>query len=112
METITRPVVGDAEYTLTVARFMISQPENWRKGEFECEGKAFCALGAIRYLWFQQPVREEYYGDSVAVRILKRIVGAALTSDLVLWNDAPERTHREVLAAFDAAIAEAQRLGI
>ena len=53
MEKITRPVVGEAEYMLTLARAMISRPENWCQHDFTREG-AFCATGAIRHLWFLQ----------------------------------------------------------
>ena len=40
-----------------------------------------------------------------ALATLKRIIGS---HEIVPWNDAPERTHAEVMAAFDRAIAAEQ----
>jgi hypothetical protein len=58
----------------------------------------FCAVGAInrvgKYGWDFSPERD----------LLKRVVGY----DPIDWNDAPERTQAEVLAAFDKAIELAE----
>ena len=43
-----------------------------------------------------------------AVEALKIAAGAPLTHGIANWNDAPERTLAEVLAAYDKAIATAE----
>ena len=103
--------IGDAEYHLTVARALIDKPEKWCQGGFH-KGDSFCAAGALREPWMTKPVREEYYGESRAAELLAKAVGIYDFNLISRWNDAPERTHAEVLAAYDRAIAEARRLGV
>ena len=108
MEPTIRPVVGEAEYTLTLARAMISRSGAWCKGDFH-KDEAFCATGALRHLWLLQPVEEKWYGDSQAMKLLRQAVGR---DDITVWNDLPETTHNSVLWAYDTAIEEARRLGV
>ncbi len=61
---------------------------------------AVCAIGAI----METTVNGHIYCTS-RDRIIK-VLGLANNSELIWWNDAPERTQAEVLAAFDAAIAQ------
>lgn len=85
------------------ARDKIADPAKWGKGG-RCDGRGmdtFCAAEAI----------EEAYAPgwllhrSEAFRKLHQAAGLPQSSgSLVDWNDAPERTHAEVLAAFDKAI--------
>src|SRR5271163_3578252 len=103
--------IGDAEYQLTVARALIAKPENWCKGAFH-KGCAFCAAGALREPWLALPVKYGYYGESQAAQLLSRVIGIEYFGFIHRWNDAPERMHSDVLGAYDAAIAEARRLGV
>jgi hypothetical protein len=99
--------IGDAEYQLTVARALISTPEKWCQRGFK-RGEAFCASGTLREL---QPRFDPYvyYQDSRAFRLLaQETTKKGFT--VIGFND--YHTHGEVLAVFDAAIAEARRLGV
>lgn len=122
-----REVVEEALLRLTYARALIEQPEHWTKGTLarnryrepvgvaSPSAECFCVLGAIRcvdgaplriqavVLNAEQPTTP--YG--VAVTVMYNITRA--TTGIGAWNDAPERTHEEVLAAFDAAIERCER---
>jgi hypothetical protein len=63
--------------------------------------KSVCAVAAIAI------ASPDWWIDQGAAQPLVRAVGVASAQDLLGWNNAPERTHAEVLAAFDKAIAEA-----
>jgi hypothetical protein len=111
--------VGEAEYQLTVARALISKPENWCQGGFRKNlykfgvvvGAAFCAGGAMRESNLDPYV---FYQHTPAYGFLHEAAGIAPAPDgsLSEWNDAPARTHGEVLAVYDAAIAKARELGV
>ena len=93
---------------LLAARALIERPENWGKGHFiqwHGETPAYCASGALNYamthsaVWMSHSLAYQFMGSSVGCSPLK-------LSD---WNDAEERTHSEVLAAFDRAIELAEK---
>jgi hypothetical protein len=91
------------------ARSLIEKPERWTQGAAarkECgdtcnaadiRAVCFCALGAIERALADVGV----VGD--VARRTRAMIGPTHGS-VVMWNDAPERTHAEVLASFDAAI--------
>ena len=91
------------------ARARIERPEAWAAGEYcldagdkPCrygEAIRFCAIGAI------EADREPF--KIVARELLSRAAGVRKHL-LAVWNDAEGRTHAEVLAAFDRAIALAE----
>lgn len=117
METIHRPVVGEAEYTLTLARALISRPGTWCKGSFSKDNgdshiSAFCAAGALRHLWYLKYGRATFYGTSRAAELLAQAAGLPDFRYVGKWNDAPETTHSSVLWAYDTAIAKAKELGV
>jgi hypothetical protein len=93
---------------LVAARKVIEDPESWAHGEaFVPETGQRCAAMAIS-------VANDNKGhyDAACSAVFKAATGEAPTHTapaLALgdWNDASERTHAEVLAAFDKAIAEA-----
>lgn len=62
--------------------------------------RKWCASGAV----FAQKGHGRIVGDALSV--LSRVVETSSISD---WNDAPVRTKREVLAAFDRAIKAASK---
>lgn len=97
--------MNEALGMLKAARAKIVKPENWGKGmrihreRFE----SFCAAEALEEA-------SEYPRDLLEFKRAVRALycAAGLDSDidyLHKWNDAPERTHAEVLAAYDLAIA-------
>jgi hypothetical protein len=90
---------------LKAAKAKIEKPESWGKGR-RCERRHFdtcCAAEAIE---------ECSIPDSKRTRAFKALYNAAgldwMEDNLTVWNDAEERTHAEVLAAFDLAIATLQ----
>lgn len=81
---------------LIAARALIDTPKKWVKSAYHREKNglhSYCAAGAL--ISVEAPGRTAY--DCLA-----EAIGYRCVSD---WNDAPERTHAEVLAAFDKAIA-------
>jgi hypothetical protein len=102
METITRPVVGDVEYLLTLTRAVITDPDKWTQHEYGTSDGAQCASGAL-YTTAAKITQARY---SETYNLLREIMGGRIID----FNDT--HTHAEVLAAFDAAIAEAKRLGV
>ena len=91
---------------LVAARKRIENSANWGKGNEvfaeDPKNNKDCAQWAIYRV---RGIDHGTYVDG-AIRLLKR--GAGVTH-LVEWNDAPERTHAEVLAAFDKAIELARQ---
>lgn len=83
---------------LTAARALINAAEKWgqRENAFgkgrRCAGSAICDAVPC------------YADSSAAFEAFEAII----KQPIVRWQDAPERTHAEVMAAFDRAIAAAQ----
>lgn len=86
---------------LKAARAKIADPKDWGKGlrgyDRSCETS--CAAEAISSFGDGY-----YHGDSTQA-FLALISAAGKPYHIQDWNDAPERTHAEVIAAFDRAIA-------
>lgn len=101
---------------LIAARAKIEEPERWTQGKFALSPLAnqvkptsrravcWCSLGAIAAVTHDDPndVNDDVYWIlQRAMRLPDGVMAVAV------WNDAPGRTHAEVLAAFDRAIAAA-----
>jgi hypothetical protein len=82
---------------LIAARKLIEKPENWTQRKFR-HGDAYCMSGALLAIDGHSIMSSAVYAA------LKQAVPSSFHC-LAEWNDAPERTHAEVLAAFDRAIA-------
>lgn len=85
---------------LIKARALIADPAMWGKGR-RGRDRPFatcCAAEAIE----DMPYSEARRRAIVALR--NAVLSHPSVERLVDWNDAPERTHAEVLAAFDKAI--------
>ena len=86
---------------LEAARALIDTPEKWHQGSFRKydNGVAcrWCALGAC----YQLTERGDHMRYRDMARALRGVVGMPVHD----WNDAPERTHADIMAAFDKAIA-------
>ena len=117
-----------AERTTTLdvlrrARELLSEPQGWTQGTFarDIRGRraasardavCWCAIGALL-----RATDVSIRADAVAAVAALVHHGIGITAPdssraLVAWNDCPERTHAEVLEAFDRAIAaEEQRHG-
>lgn len=87
-----------ASKVLQEARSLIDRPSKWCKGGFFC-GEKFCAFGAIMSARLDKP--------SFAGMYLAAAIGVLWPSNPggYAWNDAPERTHADVMTAYDVAIS-------
>lgn len=97
--------------TLRAARELLAEPDAWMQGDFaadECgdpvgalseHACAWCSDGAILAAGLS------FLKDISACNYLRRAIG---TADIWKWNDAPERTHADVLWAFTVAITLAE----
>lgn len=103
-----------AREILILARGYIEK--GWCRGQFarteDGEGalavsedaRSWCALGAIERATFEVPM-QSYASRGAAERLLREAAGVRSDFDATTaWNDDPERTKEEVLAAFDKAI--------
>ena len=92
----------DALDILKAGRAKITNPKDWGKGPRpeRLRFESCCAAEAIEEL--DHSFDREY---SRAILALRNAAGLDNNFGIPKWNDAPERTHAEVLAAFDLAIA-------
>lgn len=96
---------------LIAARALIDEPEKWCQGmnAVDADGnqvwgtdpraKARCGSGALYNVY-----RADVEDGQKAWDILADVVGGLFSN----WQDEPSRTHAEVLAAWNAAIAKAR----
>lgn len=102
--------------TLTIlkrARKLLSNPKRWCQGKFAKDGYGngcsvdderayqFCAAGAVEKA--AGGVVEDFHE---AAEALSRCVRGG---SVIGFNDAPRRKHEQILAAFDKAIARAEK---
>lgn len=95
--------MSDVHDVLVKARNLISDEKDWRKVGWGREHSPRCSHGAIVYAagGYQRGHQFDYDAAKAATHTLERVVGECV----ITFNDAKERTHAEVLAAFDKAIA-------
>lgn len=89
---------------LRAAKARIGTPERWCQGGASWEGlkgEQYPACAAIACWWHRGPRGAASDDERAAINALEAVV----MDHLPTWNDAPERTHAEVMAAFDRAIA-------
>lgn len=113
--TATFQVASNGDATLTAhailvkARNRIASKRRWRKGRFATPNAKnldtcqVCALGAISWAATGDP--HDGYGTANAQRALQEQTKELGHCFIVTFNDAPDTTHADVLAAFDRAIA-------
>jgi hypothetical protein len=99
---------------LREARATLTPEEAWAQGasaydashkqvrETDPTAVCWCALGAIARAF------NSHYGDDYHQSVTF-MLSAARTHDLAFWNDSSQRTHGQVLLAFDRAIELAER---
>lgn len=100
--------MNEVQQLLADAKALISAPERWTQGEFARDShghraywggelaKCYCSIGAINAVTHENAV--------LTMNKPYMILGSQVGGSIVVWNDAPERTHAEVMAAFDKAI--------
>lgn len=102
---------------LRAARALIDTPEKWNKSGTSATNEAgtgvpacsdgaccFCVFGGIR-----RAVSADWTRENACLCSLYAAIGFSDDpARLFRWNDAPERTHSEVMAAFDKAIEKAE----
>lgn len=81
---------------LIAARKKVELPQQWAQGETAFQTGHSCSLLALEHstVTLEESFQAKNY-------FYKAIGGQASIAE---WNDAPERTHEDVLAAFDKAI--------
>ena len=85
------------------ARALIDSPEKWWRPSWEnAPGNPACVANAICHANGELLFVEAH-------NVMCRALGLDRVPEIWHWNDAPERTHAEVLAAFDKAIELAER---
>lgn len=94
---------GQLEADLVAARELIELPENWLKGP--AKDDQCCALAALHQSLSDVAGDEAQTRFDAARGLLVTLCGCRLVS---AWNDAPERTHAEVIDLFDRAILVAK----
>jgi hypothetical protein len=107
--TSRRPeYISDALAVLARARELIADEDRWCRRSFarswlnipvpvqSVAARRFCTIGAIMHA-----------GRKLGVRIeeARNVLEWHIARPIEQWNDDPERTHAEVIAAFDGAIA-------
>ena len=84
---------------LEAARRSLLEPQVWCQSAFQ-KGDRRTAMTAIMLV--------EGPGIWEATNYFRRVAGCEL---ITIWNDHPDRTHEEVIAAFSAAVALAESEG-
>jgi hypothetical protein len=92
---------------LRKAKALIDTPEKWRQGLNHGDDSKLCAgdamMSASREL---RPIDPAFAYAAARSKVLE---GIGRLDGLVLWNDDPTTRHADVMQAFDAAIALAEK---
>ena len=95
---------------LQAARALIDQPEKWTQGAFrrDAQGNELmishlpvarrCAYGAI--------IAVSYADEDIEIELSDALERVINDCEITYWNDRPDRTHAEVMQAFDRAIED------
>ncbi len=95
---MSEAVVPTLAEDLRAAKALIDTPEKWHQGWYRNGKGAFCALGACR------EVTHGKGGDaSPAATALKEALPDKWPT-VVIFNDAADTTHADIMALFDRAI--------
>lgn len=91
---------------LTAALALCDTPSKWWRGDLVSDAMScHCPITAI-----DEVTAYGASGNAVeAVRLFGEAIGADTVLGITAWNDARERTHAEVRAAFERAIEIARR---
>lgn len=96
---------------LTRVREKLARPEAWTKGAHarNADGRVVRRSSPVATCWCLAGAALNVGGGIESASRLRMLLG--LEPGLPDWNDAPERTHAEVLARLDAAIKERSHAG-
>ncbi len=89
---------------LIAAKKIISDPRIWWQQGVP-SGGTICASMAIGHVLSGRAPDEARYLVDAAQAVLARAIGLCNSCLIPGWNDNPERTHAEVMEAFDKAIS-------
>lgn len=106
---------------LEVAKALISSPEKWTQGVSardargrhvdygSQQARCWCVLGAMMKI---DVGLDNFFGRQGAIWLLEKTMKSIWPSysGLGSWNDAPERTHADVMRLFTAAAVFAQQV--
>lgn len=102
---------------LIAARALIDAPEKWTQGVYarDADGEelgfcddssvCFCVEGAI------YTAINRGHSSAVDTAMAALMSMSPCIQNLAQWNDAPDRTHADVMQRFDRAIAKARAAG-
>lgn len=97
---------------LRAAKARIATPERWTRAAMarDQDGDRVASVSERACAWCSIGAMEAEVGASTSalVRALRALNLAVDGVPVDIWNDMPGRTHAEVLAAFDRAIALAE----
>lgn len=102
-----RPYEGSETTVVDVlrqARELLAEPGRWTQGSLarDADGHSSPLRGPAAVCWCSIGAVERITKTpGTAYKYLKAAMGCGIAA----WNDAPERTQSEVVAAFDAAVA-------
>ena len=93
---------------LQAARDLIAKPENWTQGSYarNAQGDSVFKFGGAPVSWCASGVMSECASRGMATGRAYTYLSTAMGASLPHFND--HHTHKEVLAAFDKAIAAAE----
>ena len=102
---------------LKAARVLITNPAKWGQGELSKLNKdgdtCWCAVGALMHVSGARHTICTPRPHAFALQALGQAIGPDFKTRwsymVPNWNDAPNRTHEQVLALFDKAIEIAER---
>lgn len=98
--------------TLRDARALIDTPEKWTQRTIarDADGRTVPAVSSEAVCFCAEGALVRASNDSGWTTLARVMLRAVLPDDLPVhvWNDARERTHADVLAAFDRAIEAAK----
>lgn len=78
----------------------------WCQREFvDSETGEVCLTGAMNIVEYGCPISSGELGAGVWIQMHHMLTDVIGTTSLLLWNDKPDRTEGQVLAALDEAIA-------
>ena len=112
---------------LKEAKTIISSPSSWCKGAMARDQRghavsvengdacSWCAMGSImlamdRIVPSETGMIDEFEMRHGAKELLIDAIGLSTTKSITEWNDETQRTHGEVMEAFDKAIGRASRI--
>jgi hypothetical protein len=106
-------IVNAVANKLREARALIEE-RGWAQGEYLNDGDCLCVSGAISMATVGYPDEGDGETDEQdaefrrIIAALGKAIGCQHSYEIARWNDEPERTQAEVLAAFGKAIALAE----